>query len=348
MPPLTSRIPRRRRPQPFPKMPPPTLQALPADVLARILGLLAASPRSIAALAAAHPALAAAVRPFAAGVAAFGVRLTLRRAAAALDVREHADRRALRLRKTSLPAHAHAVLGVPLAGYGVHWTVCLRRFAGRSVEVGVTAAPDGRFVDGERSVFFDCAGRLGLGGRRQVTYGRALCEGESVTVVYDPRERALLFLDRGVAMGPPVLLAMVAGVAGAAELWPYVKFGNVPGECVEVSSVGTRALGDVRESYAGWRRPVGCSPVDGCVVVVTWHESVWYAVRVDPRVATLAGLRAELARRTGLPPQSMDLIMDRRRLCGEGETLEELGVFIDASTGSHKYDVLLSVPHLVS
>lgn len=255
--------------------------------------------------------------------------------------------RGVQIEKTTTPSHGVYVADAALGNWSMWWTVKLEKLRGRGVQVGVTEVKGGRFLEQEKSVYFDCAGRLCLGMRRRMTFGRCFAEGETVGVVYDGRDRTLMFLDGGVAMGPPVRLAMLPGVARGAVVYPFVKFGNVPAERVRLGAGGGVVdFGEMKTGYGAWRRQVGCAPPDGKVVVVTWNESVWYALRCDPDTQTLRQLRGELARRIGC--SSFELIHDQQRLCDDDATLASLGVRMDRKSGSTKHDILLSIPHLVS
>lgn len=271
------------------------------------------------------------------------------------------------LEKGGLPSHAHAHLAAPLSCYSAHWRIDIVRFRGRAIEVGVTARRHSAFVVKDQSVFFDCAGRISVCGCRQ-TYGRTFTAGESVGVVYDASTNSLLFLDDGMAMGPPISLDQLTpgckpgdrrasgGHAGTVdvrrrkgELWAYVKFGNVPGDAVHVrSGRSVRCIAGLADTYSRWRRPIGRIEEDGQVVVVTWNDCVWYAMPLDPMTHTLNDLRLALATRTNLKTSEIELIMNRRRLEDDSATLRELGIVINPRTGSHDHDILLSVPHLVS
>lgn len=330
-----------------------TLTCLPRDVLNRVLIHLAASPSSLGALSLTHPALFASISVFTSSstpprlpslalplnVSEFSIS-----PASSLSITRTSST-SLTITKSPTPGLAHVVFPHVLHHHALHWSVTPLVTTARTLTVGITTTRNPHFLLRKQSVRYDFAGRLQLPFRARQTYGRTFRPSETLTLVYDPHERSLLLLDNNVAMGPPVVLASLLTYPDT-PFYPFIAFGITAGESVSISATGIRAFGDVRESHSHWQRPPGVH--DGCVMVVTWEDRVWYALRVQPEVTTLAAFRKVLAGRAGVDPEEMDLIMNRRRLKGEESTLEELGIVIDESTGTHKFDILLSVPHLVS
>lgn len=108
-------------------------------------------------------------------------------------------------------------------------------------------------------------------------------------------------------------------------------------------------LGHVHTSAKLWRRVPAKLPYDSCIIVATWEEPRWYALRLKPDRTTLAELWKELERRHGLEMHMFELIFNGKRLpYSADKTLRDVGITIDDRTGSSTYDILLNVPHIIS
>lgn len=329
-----------------------SLLTLPSDVLHRVMLHLIADSRALQALSQTHPKLARALTPFRQNLSFplfVGAFSWTAYPTELLDVHSSHGRggpKHFEVRRTSCPGHAHVILDIPLLQFNFHWAFELKRFRGRILEMGVAAWHKGGSVASENCVLFDCAGRVGFGGRKR-SFGRIFQEGEIVGFVYHAQSRSLFVLDWKCAMGPPIVLKHII-THHHSVLRPYLKFGNIPYDCVAMHSGRIKSIGGLDASYQNWVWPSVLPKAHGCVVVVTWKEDTWYALRLDPKVATLDHLRLEVAVRSGLKAGSFELIMNRTRLNRGKATLAELGIHIDPSTGSHSHDILMSVPHLVS
>lgn len=273
-------------------------------------------------------------------------RRVRRDAARGVEVTPSGNGRELVIRKTSTAGDGYVLFDRCIAGTSSYWQFRIERLRGNRIDVGVATPHAFRFATVERrsSWSFDCFGRVSLAGERRA-YGRQMRKGDMVGVLYDAGRRSLLFLDNGVCMGEVEL----EGVGdGKVHLLPFVYVPYHEGEAVTlVEGGGPVDVRAVREGAQRWRRPVGLS-FEGCVIVQTWEPRLWYAIPVR-EVRTVAGLWREVARRHGMSAELFELIYEGRRLpMVHGVRLEEVGIAIDARTGTNRADVLLSVPHIVS
>lgn len=330
-----------------------TLLTLPSDVFQGVLAHLYDDYNAMHALAASHPRFAKEAARFRENFALPGLLpgtkwSTYPREELLCTSKSNGsdDATALKVAKSSSPGHAQFILETPLKIFNVYWTVRLTRFVGRTLEIGVARHHRDYAVISESAVRFDCAGRLLVGAKR-LGFGRVFQQGDVLTVIYLASSRSILFLDEDTAMGPPIdLTGLLKGREITLRL--YVRFGNIAGECVTVYGYKAKFIGDFENSHQHWTQPTTLPPTHGCVVVVTWKDDEWYAVPLDPNIATLDNLRSEIGTRSGLDPNAFELIINNTRLVAGQATLAELGIQIDPKTGSQRRDILMSVPHLVS
>lgn len=253
----------------------------------------------------------------------------------------------LTLRKTTAPGDAFVVFDRCVAATSAYWRFRIDRFAGHRIEVGVASPAALRYGTVERAASwsFDCFGRVCLAGKR-LPYGRQMREGDVVGVLCDAKTGTVSFLDNGVCMG-----AVPVGPPDGPRphLLPFVYMPYVAGEQVTLlEGCGPLSVRAVRARGRLWRRPAGL-PYDGAVIVKTWEPRVWYAIRVDPDVTTVAGFWGLVEQRHGVARHLFELICAGERLVDtDALTLSDVGIRIDERSGTCRSDVLLSVPHIIS
>lgn len=263
-----------------------------------------------------------------------------------VDITSPSRRAGVTLRKNSLPGDAFVVFDRCVTGTSAFWRFRIDRFRGQRIDVGVAMPHAFRFATVERkaSWSFDCFGRVSLAGQRHA-YGRQMTEGDIVGILYDAKTSSLSFLDNGVCMG----VVPLVGVGARAHLLPFVYLPYHEGESVTLLQGGEPlSVMAVRAGARRWRKPAGL-PYDGSIIVQTWDARVWYAIKVDPKVTTLAHLWQMLEERHGVARHLFELIHEGARLkYSHRLTLSDVGITIDERTGTCKNDILLSVPHIVS
>lgn len=251
--------------------------------------------------------------------------------------------------KTRLPGDAHMVFEHDVSQTSTFWEVRLDEFRGHRVEIGVAKPGAFRFgmVERASSWSFDCFGRACIAGYRR-TYGRHMCTGDVIGVVYDAARGVLAFLDRGVSMGALVIRRYRS--TPHSPLYPFIYFPCFQGESVSIlrPPMSVIDLARIHDSARLWSRPKGLA-YDGHIIVSSWEELVWYAIPADTNSMTLAQLWKELEKQYGMPMHLFELIFNGRRLPNRADLkLCDVGIRIDERTGSCRSDILLSVPHIIS
>lgn len=328
----------------------PNLESLPQDILLRIITHLHdIGSHHTQALAQTCCRLAAAVRTITRrGDIALPTNLARRifYPALGVDMTSRGRRAGVTLRKNSLPGDAFVVFDRCVTGTSAFWRFRIDQFKGQRIDVGVAMPHAFRFATVERkaSWSFDCFGRVSLAGQRHA-YGRQMKEGDILGVLYDAKTNSLSFLDNGVCMG----VVPLVGLGAKAHLLPFVYLPYHEGESVTLLQGGEPlSVMAVRAGAQRWRKPAGL-PYDGSIIVQTWDARVWYAIRVDPKVTTLAHLWHMLEERHGVARHLFELIHEGTRLTYSHRlTLSDVGITINERTGTCKNDILLSVPHIVS
>lgn len=321
------------------------LLTLPPDVLQLLVAHLAeADTRSVAALGCTCSALRKFIAQYRNGESALPLSPRLDKSfGRGVDAIYTSD--GVRLRKNNVAGDGIALLCVVPRCIATYWEFEIERFRGRRIELGLTTKNALRFgsIDRRESWSFDCFGRANVAGMRR-TYGRQMKEGDVVGIVYDIFKKEMYVLDNGVPMG-----ALPVHNTRGGELYPYVYLPYYPDESVVVRR-GTRVprcLKTIAEGVKNWRKPDGL-PYDGRLIVSTWNDTVWYAVPVTPDTTTIEELWLELAVRQSRHPDQLDLIHNGRHLVRSTLTLHQEGIVVDNHTGTYAFDVLVTIPHLVS
>lgn len=255
------------------------------------------------------------------------------------------------IQKTQVPGDAYIVFPCDVTQTSAIWHFQIENFEGHRIEIGVATEDAFRFgmVERASSWSFDCFGRACLAGSPR-TYGRQMRNQDVIGVLYDAMKQSISFVDNGVSMGSLPIRSGTGSRIGTKALLPFVYFPYYCGECVSYLPVKRSLVNmkQVHSSAVNWKRPSGL-PYDNCIIVATWEERVWYAIRANPGVTTLGCFWRELQRRHGMEMHLFELIFNGKRLQNRHDILlEDVGIVIDDKTGTCCSDMLLSVPHMVS
>ena len=252
--------------------------------------------------------------------------------------------------KNETPGFSVFMYMFDVAARSSHWSFRLNKFKGNRIDIGVARLKAFRFHSVERasSWSFDCFGRVTVMGKTR-TYGRRMQEGDVVGVVYDYSSKTLSFLDNGISMGKINIEQPGTSCPEDHKLIPYVYLPYVQGESISmVLPSEVLDLDSVHRSEKIWRKPSGLR-YDSMVIVTTWEERLWYAIDVDCETTTLRELWQILEKRHSMSMELFELISNGKRLENTyKKTLRDVGIYVDPRTGSCRYDILLSVPHIVS
>lgn len=232
------------------------------------------------------------------------------------------------------------------------WRLRLDTFKGHRLDVGVALSSAFRhgMVERASSWRFDLFGRACAAGE-SISFGRQFLPGDVLTIVYDAGASRLAFIDGscGACMGS---LYVDVGSKTHLALHPFIYFPALAGERITLLAGAAQVidLHRIHASTVRWKREPASLPYDGCIIVATWEEHRWYALRFDDLDATpVSVLWSQVAQRHGMSESLFELIFNGARLPNtHNKTLRDVGIHIDCDTGSCTADILLSVPHIVS
>lgn len=259
----------------------------------------------------------------------------------------------INIRKTKEPGNTFCVFDKDVSTLNCYWQFRIDRLQGHRVDLGIAIKDAFRFSTVERvaSYSFDCFGRVNIAGHSD-TFGRQMRAGDVITLIYNAAKNTLMFVDNGKCMGS-IPVRVNKGRVGAKKigLYPFVYLPYQDGESVTLLGTTQDCLLDIAKmenTRKLWTRPLDL-PYDKAIIVQTWCDKVWYAIYADTEKMTLKEFWDLLSRKHMLRADLFELIWKGKRLeRTEKKTLKDVGITIDANTGTCSSDVLLSVPHIIS
>ena len=332
------------------------LDTIPMDILLRILVCISNDNlQTLSQLSKTSPRLASTIRTFRRqGITA--IPLTFSREVIqpfrglSINLLSNGD---INIRKTQEPGNTFCVFDKDISTLTCYWQFRIDQFKGHRIDLGIATKDAFRFSTVERvaSYSFDCFGRVNIAGSAD-TFGRQMRVGDVITLVYNPAKNLLMLVDNGKCMGCiPVQVNKVRPDGKKVGLYPFVYLPYQDGECVTLVNIKQDCLLDIEKlerTKLLWTRPSDL-PYDSAVIVQTWCDKIWYAIYADTEKMTLKEFWDLLSRKHMLRTDLFELIWKGKRLeRTEKKTLKDVGITIDANTGTCSSDVLLSVPHIIS